>query len=329
MTVTILAPPKHHTPGLLGQKSIDKFFNDDGAPRYDNVRLRSQLPDGHTVVNLERWFMNPPSRDIRAGDTEILQDRRPSDPPFYQVGATFSVQPGEHYYGLGQNQEGRLDHREQRLRCWNDYGAAGNESFCVPFMVTNKGYAVLWDNPSKMTVEPYFADQTKWVSQVGQRLSFFVVVGKDADRLYEGYRMLTGPTQLLPIGAYWFTQSKERYSTQAQIMNVAKGYRERHLPCDYLVVDFFYYTKMGQFDFVKKERPDPTEMNAELYKMGFHTLISVWPRFAQGSRYYGMLAKNGWFYHLADGTPTTTNGLPGNMTGSNIDVTNPAVAKWL
>ena len=31
-------------------------------------------------------------------------------------------------------------------------------------------------------------------------------------------------------------------------MAVAKGYRDRHLPADVLVVDWFYYTKMGQMD---------------------------------------------------------------------------------
>ncbi len=326
LAVTILGPPKHHSPHLLGQVPIGKFFSDNGAPRYANVRLRFQLPDGRTLVNLENWFMNTPS--FGAGNTEILQDRRPSDPPFYQVGATFSVQPGEHYYGLGENQGGRLDHRDQEVRCWSDYHAAGGESFCVPFMVTNKDYAVLWDNPSKTTVEPYFNEQTKWTSQVGQRVSFFIVAGNDTDKLYSCYRLLTGPAPLLPIGAYGFIQSKERYSTQAQIMAVAKGYRERHLPCDYLVVDFFYFTKMGQFDFVPKDWPDPTAMNAELHKMGFHTLISVWPRFAPGSRYYNMLVKNGWFYHLANGKPTTTNELPGNKTGSNLDMTNPAASRW-
>ncbi len=329
LSVTILGRPKHHSPRLLGQEPVNRYFGGSGAPGYAPVRLSFQLPDGHTLVDMERWFMDPPSHG--EGNTEILQDRRPSDPPFYQVGALFSVQPGEHYYGLGENQAGRLDHHNQVVRCWSDYGAPAGESFCVPFMVTNKGYAVLWDNPSKTTIErsaTYFNSQTKWVSQVGQRVSFFVIAGKDTDNLYSGYRLLTGPAPLLPIGAYGFTQSKERYSTQAQIMAVAKEYRERHLPCDYLVVDFFYYSKMGQFDFVKKDWPDPTAMNAELHKMGFHTLISVWPRFAPGSRFYNMMVKRGWFYHLANGKPTTTNAYPGNTLGSNIDVTNPAAARW-
>lgn len=326
LSVVLPSPQKEIEPAPVSQQVIGKFFGADGAVKYASPSILFQLPNGHTVLNMERWFMHPP--DHGAGDTEILQDRRPTDPPFYQVGATFGVQPGEHYYGLGENQEGRLDHRDQSVRCWSNYRAPGGESFCVPFLVTNKGYGVLWDNPSKTTIDPYFNNKTRWTSQVGQRVSFFVIVGNSTDELYSGYRLLTGPAHLLPKGAYGFIQSKERYSSQAEELAVAKGYRERHLPADYLVVDFFYYTKMGQMDFDRRYWPDPAEMNRELHAMGFKTLISVWPRFVPSSRYYNLLLKNGWFDHLADGKPMTTNGLPGNETGSNLDATNPAAAKW-
>jgi alpha-D-xyloside xylohydrolase len=58
-----------------------------------------------------------------------------------------------------------------------------------------------------------------------------------------------------------------------------------------MVVDWFYYTKMGQMDFNPKYWPDPTAMNKQLHKMGFTSMISVWPRFAPGDRYYDMLKK--------------------------------------
>ncbi len=326
LSATILGPPAPQGPALLHQQSINRFFSSNGGPGNAQVRIRFQLPDGHTVLEMLSWFMAPPSPG--SGNMDILHDRRPSDPPFYQVGATFSVQSGEHDYGLGENQQGRLDHRDQSVRCWSDYWAAGGERFCVPLLVTNKGYAILWDNPSKTTVDPYFNNQTRWTSQVGQRVSFFVIVGNTTDQLYQGYRLLTGPAHLLPIGAYGFTQSKERYGTQQEIADVAKGYRDRHLPCDYLVVDFFYYPHMGDMDFIPADWPDPAQMNQQLHAMGFHSMISVWPRFAPGSRYYNMLLKNGWFYHLANGQPTTSNGSPNDKTGSNLDMTNPAAANW-
>ncbi len=182
----------------------------------------------------------------------MAQDRRPTDPEFYIVGATFTSPDDEHYYGLGQNQEGFLDHRGHPVRCWSDYEAPAGESVCVPFLVTNKGYGLVWDNPSKTTIEPGFNEQTRWTSQVGDRVSFFVIAGATADEIYAGYRLLTGPTHMLPKAAYGYIQCKQRYASQKEVLDVAEGYRSRHLPADVLVVDWFYYTKMGQMDFDPK-----------------------------------------------------------------------------
>lgn len=314
------------TAPLSSQVKIGNFFHSSGEAWPPPAQITVTTPEGKTLLIMKRWFMRPPNHE--SGDTEILSDRRPSDAPFYRVGATFVSPNDEHYYGLGQNQEGFLDHRGHSVECWSNYVAAGGESFCVPFAVTNKGYGLIWDNPSKTTVEPGFNEQTSWVSQVGQRVSFFVIAGNNTDEIYSGYRLLTGAAPLLPKGSYGFIQSKQRYSTQDEVLAVAKGYRERNLPADVLVVDWFYYTKMGQMDFDTADWPDPTAMNRQLHDMGFQTMISVWPRFQPGSRYYDLLVKNGWFEHLADGTPTTPTDLPNDHTGSNIDTTNPQAARW-
>ena len=78
------------------------------------------------------------------------------------------------------------------VECAHDYDAAAGQSVCVPFVVTNKGYGIVWDNPSKTRVDFAFNEQTKWTSQVGQRVSFFVIVGDTYDELYEGYQAADG-----------------------------------------------------------------------------------------------------------------------------------------
>jgi alpha-D-xyloside xylohydrolase len=242
------------------------------------------------------------------------------------VGATFVSPDDEHYYGLGQNQEGFLDRRGHRIECWHNYTATAAPSICVPFLVTNKGYGIVWDNPSRTVIEPGFNEQTRWTSEVGDRVSFFVIAGKSTDEIYSGYRQLTGTTPMLPKAAYGFVQCKQRYSSQEEVLNVAKGYRDRHLPLDVLVVDWFYWTKMGQIDMDPVKWPDPAAMNRQLHEMGIQTMISVWPRFVPEDRYYDKLLKNGWLIHLADGTPI--NGLPYDRAGSDIDTTNPEAARW-
>ena len=205
---------------------------------------------GTRLLEMTGWSQSVPNnKDDTAG---VADDRRPTDPPFYIVGATFTSPNDEHYYGLGQNHEGFLDHRGHPVRCWADYTAPAAPSWCVPFLVTNKGYAVLWDNPSETTISPGFNEQTRWVSKEGDRVSFFVIAGATTDDFYAGYKLLTGPTHVLPKAAYGYIQCKQRYASQDELMSVAKGYRDRHLPADVLVVDWFYYTQMGQMDYRSK-----------------------------------------------------------------------------
>ncbi len=299
---------------------IAKFFN-GSTP---GIGLSIKTPEGASLVEMRGWQMSVPNH--KDGNADILYDRRPTDPPFFQVGATFVSPPDEHSYGLGQNQEGYLDRRGHVVRCAHDYNAPSGQSVCVPFVVTNKGYGLVWDNPSATTVAFGFNDSTRWTSDVGQRVSFFVIAGKTYDEIYFGYRLLTGDTPMLPKSAYGYIQCKQRYTSQYELMAVARGYRERHYPIDDLVIDWFHYTKMGEMDMDPAKWPDPAAMNKQLHEMNFHTMISVWPRFVPEDRYYATVLKNGWFEKLADGAPT--NGLPYDRAGSDIDTTNPEAAKW-
>ncbi len=320
LVATIERPRPSGKPALQTQVDISKYFG-GSTP---GAHITFTTPDGKKLLEMAGWQQALPNN--KDGTASLLHDRRASDPQFYVVGATFVSPDDEHYYGLGDNHEGFLDHRGHTVRCWNDYLAAAAPTTCVPFVVTNKGYGLVWDNPSKTTIEPGFNEQTRWVSEVGDRVSFFVIAGATADEIYQGYRLLTGPTPMLPKAAYGYIQCKQRYASQDEVMAVAKGYRDRHLPADVIVVDWFYYTKMGQMDLDPKFWPDPTAMNKQLHDMGFETMISVWPRFVPESRYYNEILKKGWFIHQADGTPL--NGLPYDRAGSDIDTTDPDAAAW-
>ena len=106
--------------------------------------------------------------------------------------------------------------------------------------------------PSRTSTTPL-----RWTSDVGQRVSFFVIAGKTYDEIYSGYRLLTGDVPMLPKSAYGYIQCKQRYTSQAELMAVAKGYRDRHLPADVLVIDWFHYTKMGEMDMDPRSGPIP------------------------------------------------------------------------
>jgi alpha-D-xyloside xylohydrolase len=83
---------------------------------------------------------------------------------------------------------------------------------CVPFMVTNKGdgkvWGIVWDNPARTLVWPGLHGSTHFQSNVGERVSFFVITGKTSDDLYAGYAKLTGATPLPPKAAFGLIQSR-------------------------------------------------------------------------------------------------------------------------
>ena len=301
----------------LNSQLRDVYFGGMGGPGPHHDALRVTTTEGKMLLHMRAWTMAPERPDVAQQDAPAKG---------YSVAATFDSPSDEHYYGLGQQQKGWMDLRDHEILCWHDYGAIGGEDVCVPFMVSSRGYGLVWDNPSKTTVDLGFNGRNTWSSEVGDRVSYFVIAGDTSDEIYEGYRLLTGVTPILPKAAYGYIQSKAIYPTQEQILDVAKKYREKKLPLDVIVVDFLNMTKQGELDLDPKRWPDPAGMNRTLHEMGVSTLLSVWPHFSRDTQFYDMLQKNGWLIHKPDGTPDP--GWTKEVIGPNLDTTNPEAAKW-
>lgn len=316
-------PAPHAMPlDPLNQKLRSRYFYGYGSRGTFNDSISVDTASGKPLLHLWRWSMFPNKPEPVPTDPADAHNNDPGS----RVSATFDSPADEHYYGLGQQQQGALDLRDHQIRCWHDYGAIGGENVCVPLMVSSRGYGLIWDNPSKTTIDLGFNQQNVWSSEVGERVSFFVIASDATDELYEGYRQLTGVTHLLPKATYGYIQSKAIYPTQEQLLDVAKGYRDRKLPLDVLVVDFLNMTRQGEMDLDPARWPDPAAMNRQLHAMGITTLLSVWPHFSEGTQFYDMLLKKGWLVHTADGTPD--RGGYTKEVGPNIDTTNPEAARW-
>jgi alpha-D-xyloside xylohydrolase len=293
------------------------FGRGDGGDAPHNDALLVTTPQGKTLLHMRTWTMAPESESVAQGDAD-------AGAKGYRVASTFDSPADEHYYGLGQQQKGWMDLRNHEIPCWHDYYAIGGQDVCVPFMVSSRGYGLVWDNPSKTTVDLGFSGRNVWTSEVGNRVSYFVIVGERSDEIYQGYRLLTGVTHMLPRAIYGYIQSKAIYATQEQLLDVAREYRRKNLPLDVLVVDFLNMSRQGEMDLAPKRWPDPAAMNRELHAMGVGTLLSVWPHYAQGTQFYDMLLTKGWLIHTPDGKPVQEEA----AIGPNIDLTNPEAAKW-
>lgn len=276
------------------------------------VGLALKNSQGDTLVKLTGWEKAP---------LEVNGEKT------FEVEATFSTSADEHFYGLGQNQEGILDLRGRVIDCKHWYDAPHGETVCIPFMLSTKGYGIIWDNPSATRVTPGVNGLTRWRSRVGERVSFFLITGTPA-QIWGNYAQLTGRTPLPPKAAFGLIQSKARYDSQQQVLDIAKTYRAKNYPLDIMVVDWFYWTRMGELDIDKTQFPDAAAMNKQLHAMGLKSIISIWPRFEKASRYFNELDAKGYFLKDKDGK--TQDGLPyrNDRTGGLIDATNPAARTW-
>ncbi|SFS19015.1 alpha-D-xyloside xylohydrolase [Dyella sp. OK004] len=135
-------------------------------------------------------------------------------------------------------------------------------------------------------------------SELGHAVDYYFVAGDNLDQVIAGYRAITGKAIMLPRWAYGFWQSRERYKTQAEILDTAKRYRELGLPIDNIVEDWSYWPEAawGSHDFDAARFPNPKGMLDQLHAMHMQLMISVWPKFYPTTKNYQELDAKGYIY---------------------------------
>lgn len=135
-------------------------------------------------------------------------------------------------------------------------------------------------------------------SEVGDAIDYFYIGGDNLDEVISGYRGLTGKSVMLPRWAYGFWQSRQRYNTQAEVVDTVRRYRELGLPIDNIVQDWFYWPEnaWGSHQFDPARFPDPARMVADVHGMNANIIISVWPKFYPTTDHYKQLDAIGGMY---------------------------------
>jgi alpha-D-xyloside xylohydrolase len=141
-------------------------------------------------------------------------------------------------------------------------------------------------------------DELSLTSDVAHALDYYVVLGDDMDDVIAGYRELTGPAVMLPRWAYGFWQSRQRYTTQEELLSVLREYRRRRIPIDNIVLDWFYWREdqWGSHEFDPTRFPDPAAMVDEVHRHNAQIMISVWPKFYPTTEHYRELDSAGFLY---------------------------------
>lgn len=189
----------------------------------------------------------------------------------HRIEVLFAARDGERCYGLGQHQHGKLDQKGAVVEL-----IQLNTEVSIPFLLSSAGYGFLWNNPAIGRVE-LGTTATRWVSEASRQWDYWVTAAPVPADIVRRYTAVTGRAPMLPEWAAGFWQCKLRYRTQDELLDVAREYKRRGLPLSVIVVDYFHWTRQGDWRFDPEEWPDPAGMVAELDRLGVKLMVSVWP----------------------------------------------------
>lgn len=201
----------------------------------------------------------------------------------YTVSQSFILEKEEAIYGLGQQQRGKMVQRNLRLNM-----IQGNTDDYVPFFQSVKGYGVFWDNYSP-TVFSDSSDKTCFKSVVGEAIDYYFMYGHNADGVIACMRGLTGQVPMFPLWTFGYWQSKERYKSQEELVQVVKKYRDLKVPLDGIIQDWQYWGNnylWNAMEFLNVEFGNPQKMVNDVHALNAHMIISIWNSFGPQTKQY-------------------------------------------
>lgn len=265
------------------------------------------------------------------GDTKILEEKPEMTfgfcfRPYENKGSdrwgarvTFEPNEKEHFFGLGHSWDNEFDLKGCSIDIRNI-----NAKCTIPFVYSSLGYGFLWNIPSTGLAE-LSHNRTRFSSDCCQAIDY-VVIGGNPKTVCSTLADLTGHTPDMPYWATGFWQSRLRYETQDDLLEVVRKYKELNIPVSAFIVDYFHWTEQGDYKFDPKYWPDVKAMADEIHETGSKLIVSMWPTINENSENYHHMSENNMLMRTSRGSDRVFNFYGWQ---AEIDVTNPATREYV
>ena len=156
----------------------------------------------------------------------------------------------------------------------------------IPWLIGTSGWAMFFHQPFG-TFDFTGAESSFHPASPATALplDIFVVVSRDPRTIMAEYAGLTGYPELPPLWSLGYQQSHRTLAGPEQLLQEARTFREKKLPCDamiYLGTGFCpsgWNTNNGEFQFNQKVFPDPKaifeQLHQEHFKVALHVVIKA------------------------------------------------------
>ena len=227
---------------------------------------------------------------LKEGESSFTERTEGVDKGSFVVKQTYLLDAVEPVYGLGILQDGQLSLRGKTRRM-----IQGNTEDYMPVVHSVKGYALIWDNTSPTT----FCDNEQGMSfesEVADVVDYYFVYGGNADKVISGIRKLTGKVPMLPLWSYGFMQSRERYKSSKELLEVLDRYRSAGIPLDCMIQDWQYWGSnylWNAMEFLNEDFADGNKMIEKVHDANAHFMISIWSSFGPMTKQYREMEPQG------------------------------------
>jgi|HubBroStandDraft_6_1064221.scaffolds.fasta_scaffold00460_9 alpha-glucosidase/alpha-D-xyloside xylohydrolase len=152
----------------------------------------------------------------------------------------------------------------------------------IPWLIGTSGWAIFFHQPHG-TFDLTGPEGRFLVPQPGPALpvDVFLVASSDPVTIMAEYARITGQPEMPPLWSLGYQQSHRTLANREEVLNEAKIFREKRLPCDaliYLGTGFCpsgWNTENGSFVWNSHVFPDLKEMLGELHRQNFRVIPHV------------------------------------------------------
>ena len=284
-------------------------------------------PDGKTAVPFMAYDNFFPHQPESYGLGCITKDGK-VDRCLFSLHAS----PDEKFAGTGERFTGmNLAGRTLVLENTDGLGVNNRRAYKnVPFYVSSAGYGLLAMTGAHVRLS--LADiSTRAVQGLieDDTLDLFFIGGKGVEEIVRNYRKITGFPGNVPYWSYGTWVSRMTYFTADETREVVDKMRDGKFPMDVIHLDSGWFEKdwKCEWEFSKKNFPEPEKFMKELDDNGVKTSLWQLPFIAKDTIHYETAVKNKYIASKSEKVSLGSVFSAVEFSGT-IDFTNPEAVAW-
>lgn len=245
-----------------------------------------------------------------------------------ELGISLDYAPDEVILGLGQDHMGNLDQRNTERIYWHQNNLTDSSSNAtIPFYLSSRGYGLyaqtsypmriafgkpkIPDRPSMADLAPSPFDwfepcinnpenSVALMAWEDPMVDVFIMLG-NYEEIIKKYYSLTGTPGTLPKWSLGYIQCKNRYRSADEILNIARKFRHKQLPCDCIVLDWKWFKQFGDLEWDERYFANMKEVLEELRGMGIKVMQAQHPMIEKDSLKYDQFLEEGLIGKCGEG----------------------------